>query len=67
MCITLILYFCLSKKRLRKADQFRLHNDLEPKQSKQASRIREMFKNESQRPGNSNGSSENEYSDVGTG
>lgn len=80
MCFTLIVYFCLSKKRLRKAydqnsDQFRLHNDEESKkrQSKEVDQISKMFgkkKSESQRPGNvsqCNGNDEegNAYSEIG--
>lgn len=65
MCITLILYFFLSKKRLRKSEQFRLHHDVEQKQSKEVNQISKMFKSESQRPENGNGS--NDYSEVGIG
>lgn len=68
MCLTLIVYFCASKKRLRDEHdiscvQFRLHEEVRSRQqqSKELGRISEMFesKSESQRPGNvkpSNGS-----------
>lgn len=60
-----MLYFYLSKKKLRQTPRFRLHNETEPKQSKEVNQIRKMFKSESQRPENGNGNDDG--SEVGIG
>lgn len=74
MCLTIIVYLCFSKKRLRDAydkscDQFRLHNeeDSSERQSRKVNQINKMFepKSESQRPENVTQCNGNEYSEIG--
>lgn len=70
MCLTLIDYFCISKKRLRDEHdkscvQFRLHEEIKSRrqQSKELGRISKMFepKSESQRPENANSSNGSDF------
>lgn len=74
MFITIIVYLCSSKKRLRdvhdkNCDQFRLHNEEKSKsrQSKEVDRISKMFaqKSESQRPGSPTKCNGNDFSEIG--
>lgn len=72
MCLTIIVYFCFSKKRLREAhdkncDQFRLHNEEDSRQSRKVNQINKMFvpKSESQRPENLMQCNGNDYSEIG--
>lgn len=75
MCLTLIVYFCASEKRNRDAYdgnsfEFRLREKDKSKkqqQSKEVSRINEMFvqKSESQRPGGLTQCNGNDFSEIG--
>lgn len=76
MCLTLIVYFCTSSKKRsrdaydRNSFEFRLQEEDQSKkqqQSKEVSRINEMFvqKSESQRPGGTAQSNGNDFSEIG--